>query len=174
MRILISFLALLWLAPAHSLILNVDITPADGFVTIGQEVTMVMNLTNDSSDPRPGITSIITNDIDGLSFPAEVPSCELVVAQVNPPTSQISYVFFWRLEDLAPNETRRCEATFRIRTIPNGAIPVVFRNSGITLATVTFRAKPLVAVPSMTPAATGLLVMLSLFVLMRGQEKWLE
>ena len=165
---LVILLIMLWAFPAQALILNVEITPADGFVTVGQEVTMVMNLTNDSSDPRPGFTSIITNDIDGLSFPMEVPPCDLVVAQLNPPTSPISYVFFWRLEDLAPNETRRCEAKFRIRAIPNGAIPVVFRNSGTTLATVTFRAKPLVAVPGITPLWMGVLVIFFLFAAIRN------
>jgi hypothetical protein len=164
MRTLISLLALLWLAPAHALILNVEITPADGFVTIGQEVGMVLTVTNDSNDPRPGLTIINTNDINGLSFPMEVAPCVLGVAQLNPPTSPISYVLFWDLLDLNPNETRRCESKFRIRTIPNGVIPVLFRNSGTALATVTFRAKPLVSVPSMTPVGMGALVMLLLFV----------
>jgi|GEM_PF-4886581 len=172
MQRLISFLAfLLWAFPAQALILNVEITPADGFVTIGQEVGMVLTVTNDSNEPRPGFTSINTNDIDGLSFPFEVPPCVLGVAQLNPPTSSISYVLFWRLEDLAANETRRCETKFRIRAIPNGAIPVLFRNSGMTLATVTFRAKPLVNVPIMTPLGIGALVMLFLFTAMRNYLK---
>lgn len=168
MRILTSLLVLLWALPAQALILNVEITPADGFVTIGQEVGMVLTVTNDSSEPRPGFTSINTNDIDGLSFPMAVAPCVLGVAQLNPPTSSISYVLFWRLEDLAANETRRCETKFRIRTIPNGAIPVLFRNSGVTLTTVTFRAKPMITVPSMTALGMGVLVILFLFSAMRN------
>lgn len=169
MQKLLSCLALLlWVLPAQALILNVQITPADGFVTIGQEVGMVLTVTNDSIEPRPGLTIINTNDIDGLSFPMEVAPCVLGVAQLNPPTSPISYILLWDLFDLAPNETRRCETKFRIRTIPNGAIPVRFRNSGTTLATVTFRAKPLVSVSTMTPLGLGALTLIFLLAAMRN------
>ena len=163
MQKIISLLALLWVFPAQALVLAVQITPADGFVTVGQEVGMVLTVTNDSNDPRPGLTIITTNDIDGLSFPMEVAPCVLGVAQLNPPTSPISYILSWDLFDLAPNETRLCETKFRIRTIPNGAIPIRFRNGGTPLATVSFRAKPFMTVPSMTPLGIGFLAALFLF-----------
>jgi len=84
MRTIISLLALLlWVFPAQALLLDVQITPVDGFVTVGQEVGMVLTVTNDSSDPRQGLTIINTNDIDGLSFPMEVAPCVLGVAQLN-------------------------------------------------------------------------------------------
>jgi len=61
MRILISFLALFWLMPAHALILNVEITPADGFVTVGQEVTMVNGGFSAMSPPGPIAPGTIWN-----------------------------------------------------------------------------------------------------------------
>lgn len=170
MRILTSLLVLLWALPAQALILNVEITPADGFVTIGQEVGMVLTATNDSNEPRPGFTIIGTNDIDGLSFPFEVPPCVLRVAQLNPPTSPISYLLAWDLIDLLPNETRRCETKFRVRTIPNGTIPIFFSQNLVPLAQVTYRAKPLVAVPGITPLWIGVLVIFFLFAATKGYK----
>ena len=170
LRLFIGAAALLGITSAQALILDVQITPADGFVTVGQEVGMVLTVTNDSSAPRPGLTIINTNDINGLSFPMEIAPCILGVAQLNPPTSPISYVLFWDLLDLNPNETRRCETKFRIRTIPNGVIPVNFRNGLVNLTSVTFRAKPLVAVPSMTPVGIFVLCVLFLLTVVKGQK----
>jgi hypothetical protein len=168
MKILAIAIALLWTLPAKALILDVQITPADGFVSVGQEVGMVLTVTNDSSSPRPGLTIINTNEIDGLTLPDEVAPCVLGVAQLNPPTSPISYVLLWDLFNLVPNETRRCESKFRIRAIPNGVIPIVFRNSGTTLASVSFRAKPILQAPSINAFGLGFLGFLFLsFAYMR-------
>ena len=168
MRKIISLLALLWVFPAQALVLDVQITPADGFVTVGQEVGMVLTVTNDSSDPRPGLTIITTNDIDGLSFPMEIAPCVLGVAQLNPPTSPISYILLWRLVDLAANETRRCETKFRVRTIPNGMIPISFSQNLVPLARVTYRAKPVFSAPSISPVGSIVMVILFLLVAVRN------
>ena len=168
LRLVIGVAALFGFSAAQALILDVQITPADGFVSVGQEVGMVLTVTNDSNVPRPGLTIITTNDIDGLSFPMEVTPCVLGVAQLNPPTSPISYVLLWRLTDLAPNESRRCETKFRVRTIPNGAIPVFFSQGLSFLAQVTYRVKPLISAPTLTPLGLGALVILFLLVAMRS------
>ena len=169
LRLFTGAAALFGVTSAQALILDVQITPADGFVTVGQEVGMVLTVTNDSS-PRPGFTILRTNDIDGLSFPFEIPPCVLGVAQLNPPTSSISYSLSWDLVDLQANETRRCETKFRIRTIPNGVIPINFRNGLVNLTSVTFRAKPLVAVSSMTPFGIFVLCVLFLLTVVKGQK----
>lgn len=61
---------------------------------------------------------------------------------------------------VAAIKVRCCDTTFRIRTTANGAVPVRFRNSGVTLATVSFRAKPLVLVPTTSPPGTFVLAIL--------------
>jgi hypothetical protein len=160
MRRFIFAVLVFWLSSAHALVMSVAITPADGFVRVGQEVTMVMNVANDSSEPRPGFTSI-SAAIDGLSSPFAIPPCQLRVSVVSPTPSPIYYFLNWDLIDLQPNETRQCEARFNVLSIPNGSIPIQFRNNGVTLTSVVFRSMPTVSVPSTTFFA--LIFMASIF-----------
>ncbi len=101
------------------------------------------------SDPRPGFT-VIYAAIDGLSFPFEIPPCELGAAVVSPKPSPFYYFLTWDLMDLQANETRHCESKFVVRAIPNGSIPIQFRNNAVTLATVVFRSQPLASAPTTT------------------------
>jgi hypothetical protein len=151
---------------ASALSLSVERTPSDGFVRVGQEVRLALTLTNDAQD-RPGLTIISTNDIDGLSFPFEIAPCQLGVAQLNPPTSPISYILKWDLIDLAPNETRRCESRFFVRSIPNGAIPIRFARLGTPLAQTEFRGVPVTTIPSLSSFGIFVLIGSIVFIFTR-------
>ena len=160
MRYFIALVALFSFGSANALIMSVATIPADGVVRVGQEVTMVMSVTNDSSAPRPGFTRI-SAAIDGLSSPLAIPPCQLIVSVVSPTPSPIYYFLNWDLIDLQPNETRQCEARFNVVSIPNGSIPILFRNNSVTLTSVVFRSMPIVSVPSTT--FFGLIFMVSIF-----------
>jgi hypothetical protein len=164
MRMLTCLSMLLWVIPAQALILDVQITPADGLVNVGQDVAMVLTATNDSSVP---FTGMIAANIAGLNLPVVVSPCVVSSAIVSPPPLPplpFSYLMSWHLDNVPANATRRCEATFRVQSLPNGVVTIAFRNGTSTLATVSFRAKPLVAAPAMTALGAGLLALLLLAV----------
>ncbi len=166
LQIIAGICALTLASSAQALIVTTAITPADGFVTIGQEVGLTLSITNDEVVAIPSIFSITSNQIDGLSFPFEQSPCVLSVFQVSPPPSSIAYGFSWRqLTDLAPMETRTCRMTFFVRTIPNGVIPINFRQTaGLILARTEFRRKP-DALPVPIFSSSGYLLLLSLISL---------
>jgi len=167
LRIFMGICAIAIATSAQALIVTTAITPADGFITVGQEVGLTLSITNETNTAIPSIFSVRTNEIDGLSFPFEVPPCALVVAQISPPLSSISYSFSWRqLTDLAPMETRTCRMKFFVRTIPNGVIPISFlQTAGVILARTEFRRRPdPVQVPVFS--SIGYLLMLSLIFLL--------
>ena len=163
LRFFVGIGALTVLTSAQALVVTTAITPVDGFVEIGQEVGLTLTITNDTNEIIPSIFSITTNQIDGLSFPFEQAPCALSVFQVSPPPSSIAYGFSWRqLTDLAPMETRTCRMTFFVRTIPNGVIPINFRQTaGVILARTEFRRRP-DAVPVPLFSNMGYLLMLSM------------
>ena len=169
-RIFLLLLAIFLGVPAlaqAAVVVRTRITPENGIVTIGQIVKMVIEITNNSDEPIPGITFIRSNEINGLSGPQELPPCDLTLAVLNPPSSPIAYSMAWILEDLQPRETRICDITFQVRTLPNGQIPILFRlNFGSFFLAATFRSAPQpvpvpVPVPVEWPALLFLAVLLS-------------
>ncbi len=155
---------------AGAVVVQAQITPADGIVTIGQTVRMVIEVTNDSDAAIPGITLISSNQINGLSGPLEVPPCRLILNQVSPPQSPIAYGLAWDVVDLEPHERRFCDITFRVLTLPKGQIPIFLKVfPGPLMLVATFRTKPIVAVPAMNWA--GYLVLLLASVLVAKQFK---
>ena len=167
MRCFITLLAVFWFGSANALIMSVATTPANGIVRVGQEVNMVMSITNDSNEPRPGFTGILAA-IDGLSSPFAIPPCQLRVSVVSPTPSPIYYFLNWDLIDLQPNETRQCEARFNVLSLPNGSIPIRFINNGVTLTSVVFRSIPIVSVPSSTRFALIIMVFIFFFTALTG------
>ena len=162
--LLAIFLGVPSLAQA-AVVVRTRITPENGIVTIGQIVKMVIEITNDSDEPIPGITLIRSSEINGLSGPQELPPCDLVLSLLNPPSSPIAYSMSWFMKDLQPRETRVCDITFQIRTLPNGRIPIFLGvNLGSLVLSATFRSAPPlmpIPVPVEWPALLFLAVLLS-------------
>ena len=162
--LLAIFLGVPSLAQA-AVVVRTRITPENGIVTIGQIVKMVIEVTNNSDKPVPGITFVQSSEINGLSGPQELPPCVLRVAVLNPPSSPIAYNLAWFLTDLQPRETRICDITFQVRTLPNGQIPILLGlNFGNLFLAATFRSAPPIAptpVPMEWPALLLLAVLLS-------------
>lgn len=154
MRMLTSLLLALtiWPSLAQAVVVRTRITPEDGIVTIGQIVKMVIEVTNDSDEPIPGITLIRSSEINGLSGPQELPPCNLILAVLNPPSSPIAYSMSWDLNDLKPRETRVCDITFQVRALPNGQIPILLGvNLGNLVLAATFRSAPPLPAPVPVP-----------------------
>jgi hypothetical protein len=128
--------------------------PTDGFVAVGEQASVTMRITNLGPDAMP-LALIRSNEVNGPSFPATTQQCFIVVGQVNPPISNISYIFNWTISNIAPATTVECEVRFTVLRLPNGRIPITIQLSPATpddnpannSASVLFRERGTAAIP---------------------------
>jgi hypothetical protein len=161
MRLLQLVVLMVCSANAESQTMSVDTLPADGIVRVGDVVRMTLTLTNDAQS-RPGST-FINASIAGLGEPVEDPPCVILTSRPTPSLPPFPYSMTWILNDLQPNEVRRCEARFVVGNLLDGVIPIRFRNSaGVTIASVELRGAAVTTIPALDPAGIIVLTMLML------------
>jgi hypothetical protein len=106
--------------------------PSDGIVSVGEQASVTMRLRNLGPDVVP-LVILASNEVDGPGFPLPTNQCLIVVGQINPPISPISYTFSWRERDVPVGSVLECEVRFTILRMPGGQIPITVRygNPGV-------------------------------------------